>query len=546
MSGKLQKILLLLLAAVLLVGVSFVQKSLNVDRDKLGLTRVTPLENAPPILAFTTVALGGFRGLISNALWMRATDLQDEDKFFEMSQLADWITKLEPHFVQVWLVQAWNMAYNISVKFKADDKGEFPDRWRWVKRGIELLRDDGLRYNPNEMLMYRELAWFFQHKLGENLDDANMYYKQQWANQMARVFGKKTPNLDELIHPTTADQTNRLAILTNEFKMDPKFMKEVDETYGPLEWRLPEAHAIYWGALGLKAAKENPTKINEDDLITLRRIIYQSMQLSFHRGRLVANPFIQEFEFGPNLDIIPKVSAAYEQSAKDDPKNADHIEKAHRNFLRTAVYFLYEYNRLADAAKWFKYLCEKFPNKTLVDNMPNSLPGTMTLDEYAIAQIAGEINDTSHDKVTAIIEGLLRNSYERLALDEDDRYAGYKLMAKKVWETYMSKIPRERIPAIGLRPLEDIDREILRRFLDPNEGVPYEVRAILRSKLGMPPEPVSQAAGTNAPPAGPITSPGGTNSPPPATNTAPAKPASPPLKVSTHLLTETSAWRLVH
>src|SRR5271157_4633319 len=152
MSGRLRTILLLLLVAGLLVGAGFVQQSLNRDRDRLGLTRVQPLENAPPVLAFTTVALGGFRGLISNALWMRATDLQDEDKFFEMAQLADWITKLEPNFVQVWLVQAWNMAYNISVKFKETAPGEFPDRWRWVKRGIELLRDDGLRFNPNETL----------------------------------------------------------------------------------------------------------------------------------------------------------------------------------------------------------------------------------------------------------------------------------------------------------------------------------------------------------------------------------------------------------
>jgi hypothetical protein len=111
-------------------------------------------------------------------LWIRANDLQQDDKFFEAAQLADWITDLEPHFTQVWLFQAWNMAYNISVKFK-----DFPDRWRWVERGIELLRDDGLRYNPNDVLIYRELAWFFQHKMGQNLDDANMYYKQQWAGK---------------------------------------------------------------------------------------------------------------------------------------------------------------------------------------------------------------------------------------------------------------------------------------------------------------------------------------------------------------------------
>src|SRR5215813_13950574 len=107
MTLRTKKVLLVLLAMVLLAGVSRVQRSLNLDRDALGLTRVQPLENAPPVLAFTTVALGGFRGLISNALWIRANDLQEEDKFFEMAQLADWITKLEPTYVQVWLVQAW-------------------------------------------------------------------------------------------------------------------------------------------------------------------------------------------------------------------------------------------------------------------------------------------------------------------------------------------------------------------------------------------------------------------------------------------------------
>ena len=58
--GAAKKILLLALAAVLLVGVAPIQRSLNRDRRDLGLTLVEPLENAPPVLAFTTVALGGF------------------------------------------------------------------------------------------------------------------------------------------------------------------------------------------------------------------------------------------------------------------------------------------------------------------------------------------------------------------------------------------------------------------------------------------------------------------------------------------------------
>jgi hypothetical protein len=495
-SSKLKKSLLLALAALLLVSVAPIQRALNRDRKALGITRIEPLENAPPVLAFTTVALGGFRGLISNALWIRANDLQEDDKFFEMAQLADWITKLEPHFVQVWLVQAWNMAYNISVKFK-----DWPDRWRWVSRGIELLRDDGLRYNPNETLLYRELAWFFQHKMGANLDDASVYYKQQWANEMAVVFAKQKPNLDELINPQTADQTNRARLLTEKYKMKPADMKEVDQQYGPLEWRLPEAHAIYWAAEGLKAAKRNPSKIKTEDLITLRRVIYQSMQLSFQRGRLIANPFLKVFDFGPNLEIIPKVSAAYEQAAEEDVPNHDHILTAHRNFVKDAVYFLYEHNRLKEAAQWYKYLGEKYPNKPLLDNKPESLPKNLNLDDYAVSRIAEDVNDLGKDRAQAAIEGLIQTSFMNMTIpDEDDRAAGFMLLARKVYDSYMSRIPKERIDVLGLPPFEELTRKVRDRLLDPENRLPFEARAILRTKLRLPAEPPPATSGTNAPP----------------------------------------------
>lgn len=498
MNIKVKRVILLLLAGVCLFVASRVQTSLNRDRLNLGLTRIEPLENAPPVLAFTTVALGGFRGLISNALWIRAQELQDQDKFFEMAQLAQWITKLEPHFVHVWLVQAWNMAYNISVKFK-----DYPDRWRWVKKGTELLRDDGLRFNPNEVLIYRELGWFFQHKMGQNLDDASRYYKQQWADEMAIVFGKKTPNLDELINPTTPDEKHRAALLREKYKMDPAFMKEVDSRYGPLEWRLPEAHAIYWAAVGLKKAEANPTRVKPEDLITLRRVIYQSMQMSFQRGRLVSNPFLKAFEFGPNLDIIPKVNEAYEQAAKDDPPNREVIERAHRNFLRDAVYFLYGHNRLKEASYWFKVVGQKYPDKTLLEANTNSYPRNLTLDEYAVARFQEDVEGMSRDRMQSAIESLLVNSYTSLVLDEDDRALGLKMLARKVYENYQQQIPKERVAAIGLRPLPDIDREIKARLLSPDEGLQPEARAILRSKLGEPAEPVTPPTpmGTNAPPA---------------------------------------------
>jgi hypothetical protein len=487
MNPRLKKILHLLLAVVLLIGATTMQRGLNRDREELGLTRVAPLENAPPLLAFTTVALGGFRGLIANLLWIRASELQENDKYFEMVQLADWITKLEPHFVHVWTVQAWNMSYNISVKFK-----DYEDRWRWVQRGIALLRDEGLKYNPNETLIYRELAWHFQHKMGANLDDANMHYKSQWLQEMTEVLGPSGSNLEELINPTSEDALRRLNILTNRYKLDPVFMQEVDERHGPLEWRLPEAHAIYWASLGLKKAEENPTKVKADELIQLRRVIYQSMQLAFQRGRLVMDPFTEGVDMEPNLDIVEKVSAAYEQAIQEEPNMRANIEGAHRNLLANAAYFLYANDRIPEALKWYRVLGEKYPDRILLSHDTNSFPSRLTLEEFALGRIVEDVSETSRDRVRAVLGGHAATGYRHLALGNLRQYDGLRKLSRMLRETYMKKIgPGANTDRVGLPPVEDIERDVLRVLLDPEASRwPFEMRAALRAALGMPVEPV--------------------------------------------------------
>jgi hypothetical protein len=521
MNARAKKILLLLLAAALLAGSGQVQKSLNRDRIQLGLTIGEPLQNAPPLLAFTTVALGGFRGLISNYLWVRANNLQLDDKYFEAAQLADWITDLEPHFAQVWNFQAWNMAYNISVKFKENAPGDFSDRWRWVQRGIELLRDRGLRYNPDDLTIYQNLGWFFQHKMGQNLDDGNLYYKQQWDGAMSPFFGASGTNFENLIHPQTAgDRTNAL-VLREKYKIDPVFAQQVNEQYGPLDWRLPEAHAIYWFALGLKKAKENPDTAKQSgfDVMQLRRGIYQSEQAAFRHGRIITNPFTHSVELAPDLDLIPKANDSYLQmyaEEKDDGQRTD-ILRAHRNFVRDAVYFLYENNRMTEAARWFKYLGEKYPDQPIIDKQPDSLPKNVTLDEYAVAVVNIDIGETSQERVTSAVQGLLTHAYLDLAIGQDDRAGGYQLLAKQVHDRYQEKMGKDQ-PRAALPPFNDLKRTVLSRLLDPQKGLPFAARGVIRTQLGM-------AAETNAPPQtvstnaiAPAVLPSSTNSP--ATNSA--------------------------
>jgi hypothetical protein len=469
----------LIAAAVLLICVSArMQSLLNVERADLGLTRLTPLENAPPVLAFTSVALGGFRGLIANMLWIRANDLQQDDKYFEMVQLADWITKLEPHFVAVWTVQAWNMAYNISVKFKDPE-----DRWHWVERGVQLLRDKALPMNPGETLIYRDLSWLFQHKIGQNLDDAHMTYKLHLAEEMQPVLGGR-PDFDALLNPKTPEDKARLHTLVTDFKMDPKLIKEVDDEYGPLDWRLPDAHAIYWAELGRR--KSTSTKNAE----TLRRSIYQSMQSACIRGgaldRSVTNVTPRNFMLWPNLELVGKVSASYEKLMAEEDRESykGNIQTAHKNFLKQAIALLYEDDKLKQAAYWFNYLKTTYTNAFVLRQ------ANISLDDFCLSQIVETEGEADMNKVSAAIFAMYNNGFECLVRDDDDRYLEYETLARRMWEFYKNKIGDFGKQRLALHPLNEMRQRVLEHELDPdpqNAWMPPGAQAVLRTKLGLPP-----------------------------------------------------------
>ncbi len=148
------------------------------------LTYADRAEEGQPREVALGIAMGAFRGIFVNFLWMRANDMKEAGKFYEAVQLARTITKLQPRFPRVWVFHAWNLAYNISVQTQTPE-----ERWQWVNRGIELLRDEGIPANPNDMLLHKELGWIFLHKVGGFTDDANPVYKRALAQEWTIALG---------------------------------------------------------------------------------------------------------------------------------------------------------------------------------------------------------------------------------------------------------------------------------------------------------------------------------------------------------------------
>ena len=92
------------------------------------------------------------------------------------TSLSPW---LQPHSGEVWAFHGHNMAYNISVATHTQQ-----ERWEWVKAGIRLVQTDGMRYNPNDIRLYKNLAFWYQHKIEGYSDDAHLYYKNQHCRDL--------------------------------------------------------------------------------------------------------------------------------------------------------------------------------------------------------------------------------------------------------------------------------------------------------------------------------------------------------------------------
>jgi hypothetical protein len=480
-----------------------------------------PLENAPPSLAFATVAMGAFRGLVVDVLWMRADRLKEQNQFFDAKQLAEWITILQPRFAQVWEFHAWNMAYNISVAIPATQPHE---RWRWVKNGYELLRDQGILLNPKTIALYRELARIFHHKIGSVSDDCHKYYKLQLAAAMEpliepadqrhfkalanaptdRLKVINDPNITGFVSALkSADKafadndklvSNYLTLrqnprkfkpdafrvindfrgtaalqkfdifakayqLCDTWKLEPTLMQQLNELYGPsdwndpnkhlpLDWRHPCTHAIYWAVKGLQAAGKEEFSVEEANT---DRIVNHALQELFRNGKIFIynipadntkttqaaatdepRPVNRQIFLRPDLRMFEpynKSTLTRIEKYKDLRESTyESLQIGHRNMLKNAVFSFYQAGHIHQAQKIYDRLRELYPKDEF----------KVPLVVFVGKRLREELESIDITNAKEIIGMMLRESYFRYALHDDDEAFGREKMAEEVHKHYQS------------------------------------------------------------------------------------------------------------
>ncbi|MHC4624259.1 MAG: hypothetical protein ACYS4W_10195 [Planctomycetota bacterium] len=555
------------MCAVLAVGLLIVAGMqlgyINSQRQEMKLIANAPLENAPPSLAFATVAMGAFRGLVVDILWMRAETLKEQGQFFDARQLAEWITTLQPRFAAVWDFHSWNMAYNISVAIPATQPEE---RWRWVKNGYELLRDQGIEVNPRSVLLHRQLAFIFQHKIGAVSDDAHKYYKLQLAlsmepllspadNRYFDALAKAPTQWSEVVSDAnvapiisalkSADKafahnakfvSNYLSLrqnpsrfnpaafeviddfrgtkglekldvfakafqLRNTWKLDPVFMRELNEVYGPvdghdpnkhlpLDWRHPATHAIYWAVKGLQiAAKEESREIGIEETNT-DRMVAHSLQDLFRGGKIYIYDLqpptradsssepppgpMKEIFLRPDLRMFEpyhqSMLATLEKYGAVDEGTAGSMQVGHRNMLKNAVFSFYQAGNKRKAQEIYDQMRQMYPLEEF----------KVPLGVFARDRFIEELKALQIFNAREIVQMLLRQSYFLYAIRDDDGAFGTENLAREVYEHYMSAMDEQY--RIDLPELPVLKYLALIDFLTDRQ-FPPAMRVALRNRI---------------------------------------------------------------
>ena len=538
-------------------GVSSSAIAASAGRHRLVYTD-TAAEGDPPQVA-VGIAMGAFRGMFVNWLWIRANEEKMAGRYHEAIELADAITTLQPRFPRVWAFHAWNMAYNISVKTRTPE-----ERWQWVMAGVRLLQKEGIKHNPNDLLLHKELAWIYLHKIQGVTDDANQFYKVrlatewttilgpppapspemrsreqsmeryvEWLTPIAeapptlsgaieadplvevvrakvrRMLGREDPEeilelytihtemhrlgLDDHTELDSMGQMNRaFAMLTHEegledawegyinhlrrrvvedeFGMDLSRMIRYTEMYGPLDWRHPAAHALYWSRTGVERAFGRETEANEKDydFLNTDRITVQSMQELFRSGEIYFDFFeAAKGEFAyyfaiPSTNFIDAYYELMEESREragvygDRNKIFTMFSAGFQNFIEDAIMMFYRRGQIKQAELYQKRLRE-YPGRNRNDwrlEEKYSAP----IDEFVQMEMVDRYTSptTYRTQVFAALQGAFING---LLVGDIEMFERQYSFARDFHKYFISQQLRDVQASGGAARMEVFDRD---------------------------------------------------------------------------------------
>lgn len=269
------------------------------------------------------------------------------------------------------------------------------------------------------------------------------------AARAEQVLPEREQKLFQLItNPEHADALRpllafwRAKVLLQDYHMDPGFMFILMERYGPLDWRHPATHAIYWSALGVETSMRVLDRAKIDILNTERQVIH-GMQALMYSGRISMDPMTGRITTLPD----PRFIKAYEQAMRDAVDRYEQVdfrgsgtiqsfESGHENFLQKAVVYSYLYGDEEQAREYYLRLRELYGDKARAQRDQRY---SYSLQDFVLRNLRDELFGESVNTYQFIDAMIRRGFMVGLGNDRRDVFNRFINIAESIQQQYQQK-----------------------------------------------------------------------------------------------------------
>ena len=297
-----------------------------------------------------------------------------------------------------------------------------------------------------------------------------------FVDESVNLFGalmadeKLAPARDRLLAAVRAH------VLSADLRLDPTYMLDLMEQFGPLDWRSVYSQSLYWAALGSREC-DATIGLDENAEMNTHRFIQFGVKDSLERGRIILNPDFDD-PFQSYIQMLPDSrfgdvlhDAFLDLGARDRPKDEDPADyfkegpagrlykSGHVNFLHTHVRQLFIEGRIQKAEHYYKYLRDHYKE---ADGQTKEMYLT-SLEEFALKDYWEDI--VSFRQGPRLIANMMQVGLLNLIYDRPKEGIRRLRFAREGHEKYLESYKGDRTERRRIPPWPEYKAGMFRDFL---------------------------------------------------------------------------------
>lgn len=264
----------------------------------------------------------------------------------------------------------------------------------------------------------------------------------------------------------------RKTITGDELNMDPQTMLRLAERFGPIDWRHPSAHTLYWSQLGLERLKADEGRAVDNEINTKRNVL-NALQTLARSGQVIyqadEKPGQSYITYLPAWNFWLAYDDYFQSDVVADPRrSSEAIEEAfgpgHRNQMDSAIADAYTFGDQSSAQQLYTRMHDRFAGTEFAAHYESPI------SDFAFQQLSESIDQPAVTR--GLIVGLITQSITNREVYRRPREAQTQFAtARRLFDEYRRLNPNPSDPLHHeVPPFEMLHINAIASFIAGNAG----------------------------------------------------------------------------